>query len=260
MPPPLPPPPPLMLAAWVPAVGALMGFTWCFCACAGCGFGKRTPAFRERYKLFPAVVILTCIITASVFWFVLEPEAVSKKASIVGWGALGDAVGVFFGIVLCHIYKPKTPKTQQATAASPPPADTPAPVTLSEVVVAEAVQPADGVSVSATPVAGAIATVAGMSVPAGDSSLPIAAGAVVVGCGSAHTGGGSSGGENAMPVVKMVEVFKRELGVKGSNLTQLVDAACAELGVPVAGGLVERAMACMAVLHGPGGGAAPDGQ
>jgi len=231
-----------------------MGFIWCFCACAGCGFDKRSAAFKQRYKLFPAMVVAICIVTACTLWFVLEPAAKSKNSSIVGWGALGDAVGVFFGVLVCHIYKPKMTAPQQAAAPTPSPganAETPTPAAaLSEVVVA--VQPADGVPVSGTPVLGAIATVAGTAVPAGDSSLPVAAGAVVATHGNVASSGGGSPG-NGMSVVEMAEVFKRELGVTGENLTQLVDAACEELGVPRSGGLVGRATACMAVLQSPGG-------
>jgi len=208
----------------------LMGFVWCFCACLGCGFGKRSPAFKERFKVFPVLVVITCIATGCVFWFVLEPAAANRNTSIVGWGALGDFLGVCLGVAV-------QAKCAAASAQSPPTAaPTAAPQAAPEVVVAAPV-------------------VAGTAVAAAELEWVVVAGEAVVGQSvpSGSSGGGgssdSSSSSSALTLKEMVDVLRRELGVKGENIPQLVDAACAELGLQPDGSLVERAKACVGLLH-----------
>ena len=47
--PPVLPPPPLTIAPWAPALAALIGFTWCFGACAGCRYTKCPHSFRAKH-------------------------------------------------------------------------------------------------------------------------------------------------------------------------------------------------------------------
>ena len=56
----------------------------------------------------------------------------------------------------------------------------------------------------------------------------------------------------------MSEVFRKELGVAGTNLVELVQASCARLGVSAEGkSLAEQANECWRVLQAPTGASPP---
>jgi hypothetical protein len=59
--------------------------------------------------------------------------------------------------------------------------------------------------------------------------------------GSSSTTASSSGHP---PLVEMVAHFKKELGLKGESIPDVVDGACAALGVSIKGSLMQKALAC----------------
>jgi len=63
----------------------------------------------------------------------------------------------------------------------------------------------------------------------------------------------------AMPgLIEVREVFKTQLKIKGANTTEVVDAACVALGIPVAGTLVEKAERCWEQLYPSSGSTAAE--
>ena len=85
-----------------------------------------------------------------------------------------------------------------------------------------------------------------MEAPMGPSmgELPVAMGTFVSAPPQAPPQAASAG--RAMPaLVEAAEVFKAQLGIKGTSIVEVVDAACDALGIPVAGlTLMEKATRC----------------
>ena len=69
--------------------------------------------------------------------------------------------------------------------------------------------------------------------------------------GGAESSGAAGSSSECPPLVQAAEVFKRELNVKGTNLLEVVDAACEALGVSPDGlNAMEKAARCWEVLKG----------
>ena len=69
---------------------------------------------------------------------------------------------------------------------------------------------------------------------------------------------GAPAGSSALTLAEMSEVFRKELGVAGTNLVELVQASCARLGVSAEGkSLAEQANECWRVLQAPTGASPP---
>ena len=69
--------------------------------------------------------------------------------------------------------------------------------------------------------------------------------------GGAESSGAAGSSSACPPLVQAAEVFKRELNVKGTNLLEVVDAACEALGVSPDGlNVMEKAARCWEELKG----------
>ena len=81
-------------------------------------------------------------------------------------------------------------------------------------------------------------------------------GAPVYGAATGNAAPGAPGASSTPTLAEMGEVFRKDLGVAGTNLVELVEASCVVLGVSVKGkSLAQQADECWRILQSPRGAA-----
>lgn len=226
----LPPPPPaapppldqtreLQLA--LALLGFFLGFIWCL-SCSLCVRCLHCPEpFKQKFGACCVIyTFIACMSTGILFWAIVEPTAASDGHSVVGFGALGDIVGLGLGICLGILVKNHAgEKWLEAWRRGRAPE----------------VSPARAVAVPAAVPPGVTATVA---VASPEVAQPAVQGVPI----------GGERSNASIPLVDMVQVFRRELGlaeVACTTLAASVDAACLALGVATKGlSLIQKAERC----------------
>ena len=86
-------------------------------------------------------------------------------------------------------------------------------------------------------------------------------GAPVYGAATGNAVPGAPGASSTPTLPEMGDVFRKDLGVAGTNLVELVEASCVVLGVSVKGkNLAQQANECWRILQSPHGAHLPAGQ
>ena len=185
-------------------------------------------------------------VTASVQQILVAPEYDAAEPSLVGV-AVGVGVGAVLVVVCCCVVLCRMGKK---TTAAPAPQAVQSATPLQAVQAQTAfVQPHSQVEAAppmGLPVDGTSYPEA-MGLPVADTSYP-----------QVPVAAPTDAGAEAPPLLTMVEIFKRQLGLDSKlNMQDVVDEACVQLGVDAThGNLVEKARECWVRL-GPTSGGVP---
>lgn len=202
------------------------GLIWCS-SCVSC-LGVRKLCEEKHHLACIMFTVVACSTTGAI-WMGLANVA-SEEAHT--YGALGDGCGIILGILILNLFPPWLNKRRAARA-----------------VAAERARAAQAAT------AAAARTIAAAELPidivhATAVEMPMAV-LVHGGDGAAAAGGRSN--TQPPPLVDLVRALRYELGLKGDeSLTESVDHACKELGVPLTGAILGKAHACWRVLEGFG--------